>query len=430
MKINDIILKKRQGKKLTRKEIDFFVSGYNSDKIPDYQAAALLMAIMFVGLDKEETYNLTIAMAQSGEMLDLSSINGLKIDKHSTGGVGDKITLIASPIVASLGIPVAKMSGRGLGFTGGTVDKLNSIPGYKTEMSINKFVKQVNDIGIALIGQTTNVAPCDKKLYSLRDVTATVDNISLISASIMSKKLASGGDAFLFDVKVGRGAFTKNIKEARELATYLTDIASQNNKKSKAMITNMEQPLGNAVGNWLEIVEVIDTLKGNGPKDVIEISLHVSAHMLCLAEKGTFEECYNLSKNQIENGKAFRKFKELIQNQGGDVNFIDNPNLYKKYDSYKVQATKTGYIQKLDAQDIGMIACNLGAGRNTIEDEIDPLAGIFFHKKVNDYVKIGEPIATVYTQKQEALKEITEYIENVVPIESNKTEDLPLFFEL
>ena len=431
MRMYDIILKKREGDALSKTEIDFFIEGYTKGDIPDYQVSALLMAIMFKGMTKEEIANLTMAMAQSGDMLDLSSIEGVKVDKHSTGGVGDKISLIVAPMVAACGVPVAKMSGRGLGHTGGTVDKLESIPGYNTEMGVESFIKQVQDINMALIGQTGNIAPADKKIYALRDVTATVDNVGLIAASIMSKKLASGADAFLLDIKLGSGAFAKTEEFAKELAETMVNISIENGKKAKAMVTNMDQPLGNACGNWLEILEVVEVLKNKGPEDVRELSIKAAQNMLFLAGKGDMDECMKLAKESLDNGSALAKFKEVVSAQGGDISLIDNPEKYPRphfVEDYV--ASRDGYISKMNTEDCGIAAVVLGAGRSKIEDVIDFKAGIIFHNKVNAQVKKGDVIATMYTSKSALVKDAKEILDQAILITDEKGVETPLFIEL
>ena len=431
MRFYDIILKKREGKvPLTKEEINFFVTGYTDGTVKDYQASALLMAIMFNGLNKEETAQLTLAMANSGDMINLNDIKGIKVDKHSTGGVGDKVSIVVCPIVAALGVPVAKMSGRGLGHTGGTVDKLQSIPGYITEINTNNFIKQVQDIGISIIGQTGNIAPADKKIYSLRDVTATVDDISLIAASIMSKKLASGADAFVLDIKVGNGAFAKTQDWARKLADVMVQIAQENGKKASAILTNMDQPLGNAVGNWLEIVEVIQALQGNAPNDLMQICKEVATTMLVLAEKGTKEECLKMVQQVIDNGSALNKFKEMVKAQGGDIQFINNPNKIYDYYTYKMHnifcnAQKTGYIQSMDTYTLGTVSVMLGAGRATKDDIVNPLAGIIFNSKIGDKVSKGDTIATLYTSQNNISKEVEQMVSKAITIGTSKVEPIP-----
>lgn len=406
MNMNDLILKKRSGEVLSKEEIEEFITGYTKGEIPDYQAAALLMAIWFKKLNKEETYNLTRAMKYSGDVVDLSEIKGIKVDKHSTGGVGDKTTLIIGPIAAALGVPIAKMSGRGLGFTGGTVDKMESIPGFKTELDAKEFLNQVNDIGISVIGQTAHVAPADKKLYALRDVTATIDNVSLITASIMSKKLASGSDAVVLDVKCGKGAFMETEEAAEELGTMMVEIGKADGKKMAAVITDMNQPLGRAVGNSLEIIEVIETLKGNGPADLTELSVTLAGIMLYLGEKAeTIEQGIEMAKGAISDGSALKKLGEFIERQGGNKNVIKDYSLFPSHSiSLEVKADKTGYITDIDARRIGLASQHSGAGRATKEDVIDLSCGIYLNKKRGEYVEAGEILATIYGNNLEKLE--------------------------
>lgn len=428
MRMYDIILKKRLGKQLSPEEINFFVEGFTNGSIPDYQASALLMAIMFVDMSKEEVAALTLAMAKSGDMIDLSQIQGIKVDKHSTGGVGDKVSLIVAPIVASFGIPVAKMSGRGLGHTGGTVDKLESIPGFKTDIEPQKFIKQVQQINLSIIGQSGNISPADKKLYALRDVTGTVDNISLIAASIMSKKLASGADAFVLDIKVGSGAFAKTLDWAKKLAEVMIDIARQNGKKARVILTNMDQPLGKAVGNWLEIEEVIDVLQNNGPADITKVSIEIAANMLNITNYGDINKCRTAAENATKDGTAFNKFKEMVLAQGGDTSVLDNPSSYPKNSYFEYKATKTGYIQAMDTQSLGIASILLGAGRAKKEDTINPSAGILFLKKINDYVIKDELIAKLYTNSNELSNQATSLLDTTITIGENKGKDIDLIY--
>ena len=392
MRMYDLILKKRQGKPLTKDEIQWMIREYTDGRIPDYQMSALLMAICFQGLDKEETYELTMAMARSGEMLDLSQIQGIKVDKHSTGGVGDKTSLALTPIVASLGIPVAKMSGRGLGHTGGTIDKLESIPGFSTQLEDDAFEEQVNSIGISIMGQTKDLAPADKLLYALRDVTATVDQISLIASSIMSKKLAAGADAILLDVKTGSGAFMKEESDAIQLAKEMVEIGKSAGRKMTAVITNMDEPLGMAVGNILEVKEAIDTLKGNGPDDFVELIETLASHMLILGGAvKDFDEGLMRVRESIQSGKALDKFKQFVAAQGGDTKYIDHPELFEQADIIEeIRSEQDGFVGSIDAQEMGICSLILGGGRETKESVIDPTVGLVFSKKVADPVKKGE----------------------------------------
>ena len=402
MRMFDIIAKKRDGKVLTSEEIEFFVNGYVNGDIPDYQISALLMAIYLNGMNVDETTTLTMLMARSGEVIDLSSIPGIKVDKHSTGGVGDKTTFIISPIVASCGVPVAKMSGRGLGHTGGTIDKMESIPGMKTNIDREEFFDIVRNVGACVIGQSGNIVPADKKLYALRDVTATIESIPLIASSIMSKKLAAGSDAILLDVKTGSGAFMKTTDEAIELAKAMVAIGEKVGRKTIALITDMDRPLGKSIGNALEMKEVCDTLKGKGPKDLTELSLTRATNMLYLAGKGSLDDCYDLAKDALESGKAFEKLKEMVKAQGGDVSVIEDNS---KFESSKVArglaAAQEGYIYSMDTEKCGVASMILGAGREKKEDTIDYSAGVIIHKKIGDYVKRGDLIASLYSSSEE-----------------------------
>ena len=402
MRMFDIIAKKRDGKVLTSEEIEFFVNGYVNGDIPDYQISALLMAIYLNGMNVDETTTLTMLMARSGEVIDLSSIPGIKVDKHSTGGVGDKTTFIISPIVASCGVPVAKMSGRGLGHTGGTIDKMESIPGMKTNIDREEFFDIVRNVGACVIGQSGNIVPADKKLYALRDVTATIESIPLIASSIISKKLAAGSDAILLDVKTGSGAFMKTTDEAIELAKAMVAIGEKVGRKTIALITDMDRPLGKSIGNALEMKEVCDTLKGKGPKDLTELCLTLATNMLYLAGKGSLDDCYNLAKDALESGKAFEKLKEMVKAQGGDVSVIEDNS---KFESSKVAkglaAAQEGYIYSMDTEKCGIASMILGAGREKKEDTIDYSAGVIIHKKIGDYVKRGDLIASLYSSSEE-----------------------------
>ena len=405
MNIIDIIEKKRDKKTLTKEEINYFIENYTNGKIADYQASALLMAIFLNGMDDEETTNLALAMAKSGEILDLSKINGIIVDKHSTGGVGDKVSLILLPLVASCGVPVAKMSGRGLGFTGGTVDKLESIPGYNTKIDMNTFMQNVEKIGISMISQTLNLAPADKKIYALRDSISCVESIPLIASSIMSKKIASGADKIVLDVTVGSGAFMKTKEKARKLAKQMIEIGKLANRETVCVLTNMDEPLGYAVGNSLEVIEAIEFLNGNIIEDVKEVVLELGANMLKLAGIGEdIEQNKELLMKNIKNGKAFEKFKELGQLQGGDVTYLEDVEKFQKakYIEY-VYSEEKGYIRKIDAKEIGKIVCELGAGRIEKEDEIDYSVGLILRKKVSDKVAKGEEIAYIYANDTEKL---------------------------
>ena len=402
MDILEIIGKKQNKEELTKQEIEYFVKEYTNGNIADYQAAALVMAIYINGMTIEETTNLTLAMAYSGDVLDLSKVGNV-VDKHSTGGIGDKVTIILMPIVAAMGVKVAKMSGRGLGFTGGTKDKLEAIPGYRTEISIEEFINNVNKIGISLIGQTLNLAPADKKLYALRDSINCTANIPLISSSIMSKKIAAGANKIVLDVTCGSGAFMKNIKDAEELSKTMINIGQLANKETVCIITNMDQPLGRMVGNTLEIIEAIETLKGNMQQDIKNVVLELGAYILKLDGKGdNIEENKKAIEEVITNGKAYRKFLELVSNQGGDISYIENTDKFKKA-KYKIPVVseKSGFIKSLNAEEVGKIAMHLGAGRIKKEDNIDYSVGIELIKKVGDYIQEKETIAYIYANDEE-----------------------------
>ncbi len=396
MRMYDIIKKKRDGEELSKEEINFFIRGVTDGSIPDYQISALCMAIYFKGMTVRETCDLTYAVRDSGEKLDSSKIQGIRVDKHSTGGVGDKTSLVVAPIVASLGVKVAKMSGRGLGHTGGTVDKLEAIKGFRTTLSDEEFVSQVNSIGLAIVGQSKQFAPADKKLYALRDVTATVDSMPLIAASIMGKKLAADDDCIVLDVKTGSGSFMKTVERSKELARLMVDIGKNAGKKMTALITNMDRPLGYAIGNSLEVIEAVETLMGRGPEDFTEVSLTLAGHMLSLAGMGTVEECIQKAKNSISDGSALRKLVETVRAQGGDETLIEHPETFEKAKySHAVLAQRSGYIASADTESYGIASLLLGAGRNTAEDEIDYKAGILLKKKTGDYVRKGEEIAVL-----------------------------------
>lgn len=412
MNIQQIISKKRDKKELTKEEIEYFVTNYTNGNIPDYQAAALTMAIYINGMNEQETTNLTLSMAYSGDILDLSEL-GTVVDKHSTGGIGDKVTLILAPIIASLGIPVAKMSGRGLGYTGGTIDKLESIPGYNTSISIEEFKNNVKNIGISLMGQTLNLAPADKKLYALRDTISATASIPLISSSIMSKKIAAGANKIVLDVTCGNGAFMEDLSQAVKLAETMKKIGDLANKETICVITSMEEPLGEAVGNSLEVIEAINALKGNMKEDVKDVVLELGAYMIKLAGKGDDIEQNKIKMlEQIKNGDALNKLKELVQNQNGDVRYIENTELFKraKY-ILPVIAQNNGYIKSLNAKKVGEISMNLGAGRIKKDDSIDPSVGVVLKKKIGDMVEQGDILAYIHSNDEdkgkEAVKELT-----------------------
>lgn len=401
MRMYDVILKKRQGIELTDSELQWLIHGYVAGDIPDYQMSAFLMAVIFKGMTPKELGAFTMAMAHSGDMVDLSAIKGIKVDKHSTGGVGDKTTLVIASLVAACGGVVAKMSGRGLGHTGGTIDKMESIPGLRTELSEEEFRNQVNNIGVAVIGQSSNIAPADKKIYALRDVTATVDSIPLIASSIMSKKLASGADAILLDVKVGSGAFMKTIDDARLLAQAMVDIGNANGRLVKAVITDMDRPLGQAIGNALEIAEVIQTLKGRGPQDLTHECLVMATHLLVMSEKGDYDTCYSMVQTALQNGAGLAKLRELIVAQGGKGQVVDDTSLLGSARfTYDIRASKAGYIAHMNTEDCGIASVMLGAGRIVKDGPIDMTAGIVMHKKTGDAVVAGDVLATLYANDE------------------------------
>ncbi|MEX2955318.1 pyrimidine-nucleoside phosphorylase [Staphylococcus pasteuri] len=402
MRMIDIIEKKRDGYALTKEEIDFFIKGYTNGDIPDYQASSLAMAIFFQDMTEEERANLTMAMVNSGDVIDLSNIDGIKVDKHSTGGVGDTTTLVLAPLVASVGVPVAKMSGRGLGHTGGTIDKLESAKGFHVELSEDEFVKLVNENQVAVMGQSGNLTPADKKLYALRDVTGTVNSIPLIASSIMSKKIAAGADAIVLDVKTGSGAFMKTIEDAETLAHAMVRIGNNVGRNTMAIISDMSQPLGNAIGNGLELKEAIETLKGQGPDDLTELVLTLGSQMVVLAKQAsTLDEAREYLTQSIESGKALEKFKSFISNQGGDASIVDHPeNLANAKFKIDYAVKQDGYITEMIANEIGVASMMLGAGRQTKEDVIDLSVGIVLNKKVGDKVKAGESILTIHSNKE------------------------------
>ena len=401
MRMYDIILKKRANLPLTDEEIRFVIDGYVNGEIPDYQVSALLMTIVFNGMNARELGTLTLAMAQSGNMVDLSNIDGITVDKHSTGGVGDKTTLIIAPLVAACGGKVAKMSGRGLGHTGGTIDKMESIPNLKVSLEQDAFINQVNKIGLAVIGQSEGLAPADKKLYALRDVTGTVDSIPLIASSVMSKKLASGAQAILLDVKVGSGAFMKNIEDARELAKAMVDIGKENGRSVKAILTDMDRPLGHAIGNALEIREVIDTLKGHGPEDLTHECIIMAAHMLVLSHMCDYETALNRVQQALDSGGALERLRLMIEAQGGDNRVIDDESILAIGQfTYDVIAPQDGYIIHMNTEQCGIASVMLGAGRTVKDGPIDYSAGIVMHKKTGDAVSMGERIATLYASDE------------------------------
>ena len=429
MRMYDVIEKKRDGGELTDEEIDFFISGYVSGEIPDYQASALAMAIFYEGMTPRETAKLTMAMAESGDMMDLSAIPGIKVDKHSTGGVGDKTTLVVAPIVASLGVKVAKMSGRGLGHTGGTLDKLESIPGLSVEISEPDFFEQVNKIGVAVAGQTGNLVPADKKLYALRDVTATVDSVPLIASSIMSKKIASGSNCILLDVKCGSGAFMKTVDAAIELAEAMVSIGEHVGRTTAALITGMDRPLGKNIGNALEVSEAVATLRGEGPEDLTAVCIELAANMLHLAGKGSVAECRDLAQGQIANGEGLAKLAEMVTAQGGDVAVIWDTS---KFDAApfcrEVLAEESGYISAMNAERVGIASVALGAGREKKGDPIDMAAGIILERKTGDYVEKGEVLATLLTSDEKRLDDGERIFREALSFGHEQPVLEPLFF--
>lgn len=430
MRMVDLIEKKRDGGELSTEEINFFIKGYTDGTIPDYQVSALIMAVFFRGMTEKERAELTMAMVESGEQIDLSGIEGVKVDKHSTGGVGDTTTLVLGPLVASVGVPVAKMSGRGLGHTGGTIDKLESIEGFHVEISKEEFINLVNKNKLAVIGQTGNLTPADKKLYALRDVTATVDSIPLIASSIMSKKIAAGADAIVLDVKTGAGAFMKTIEDSRELAKAMVRIGNNVGRKTMAIISDMNQPLGFAIGNALEVKEAIDTLKGEGPKDLTELSLTLGSHMVLLANKAnSLQEARELLENAMKNGKALETFKTFLESQGGDPSVVDDPSRLPqaKY-VFELEAKENGYVTEMVADEIGTAAMLLGAGRATKESEIDLAVGFILNKKIGDEVKVGDSIVSIYSNFED-IEEVREKLYHNIKISSTKVNAPTLIYE-
>ncbi|MBR6770290.1 MAG: pyrimidine-nucleoside phosphorylase [Lachnospiraceae bacterium] len=429
MRMYDLIMKKRNGGILSKEEIDYLIREYVEGRILDYQMSAFLMAVYFQGMNQEETLAMTQAVAHSGDMVDLSAIEGVKVDKHSTGGVGDKTTLIIAPIVAACGVKVAKMSGRGLGHTGGTVDKLESIPGFQTALDRQEFFDIVNKTGLSIIGQSGNLTPADKKLYALRDVTATVDSIPLIAVSIMSKKLAAGSDGILLDVKTGSGAFMKTVEDAIALAKEMTTIGKNAGKKTMALITNMDLPLGYCIGNSLEVIEAVTTLKGEGPKDLTEVSLSLAAHMLYLAGKGRVEECRELAQAAIQDGSALERLIAMVEAQGGDASVIRDTDLFEKapYEQ-ALTAEKSGYITAMDTEGCGIASSMLGAGRETKESSIDYTAGIRIKSKVGDYVEKGQIIGLMYASDEKLFAAARKRYLEAVTIGDSKPPQQPLIY--
>lgn len=432
MNIIEIIAKKRDNKRLTKEEIGYFIEEYTNNNITDYQAAALVMAIYINGMDEEETKDLALAMADSGEKLDLSDLTTNVVDKHSTGGVGDKVSLILLPIIASLGIPVAKMSGRGLGFTGGTIDKLESIPGYHTSIDIAQFIQNVKEKGISLIGQTLNLAPADKKIYALRDTIACTESIPLIASSIMSKKIAAGANKIVLDVTCGQGAFMKQIEEARELSVAMKKIGALADKETVCVITNMDEPLGYAVGNNLEVIEAVEALKGNMPEDVKQVVLELGAYMIKLAGQGDdIEENKRKMQEVMDNQKAYQKFVELVQNQGGDISYLEDTNKFEKAKYIMpVYSKKSGYVAEINARTIGEISGMLGAGRIRKEDKIDDTVGVVVVKKVADVVEQNEVLAYVHANQEELGKIASKKVLDTYVISESKVEKPKTILEI
>lgn len=428
----DMIHKKKEGKPLESQEIRDMVSRYAAGKIPDYQMSAMLMAICFQGMNDEELTALTLAMRDSGETADLSGIPGIKVDKHSTGGVGDKTTLIVGPLVAACGVPVAKMSGRGLGFTGGTLDKLESIPGFRIDLTEEEFFRAVRASGISVIGQTGNLAPADKKLYALRDVTGTVESIPLIASSIMSKKLAAGSDKILLDVTTGSGAFIKDLEQSRELARRMTAIGRGAGRETVAMLTSMEEPLGFAVGNNLEVKEAIETLRGEGPEDLREVCLALAGMMLSLGKDGlSYEEGRRLAEETLDSGAAYGKFLDMVEGQGGDLSYIENTDKFQRAACEReITAGEEGYISSMDTEGIGITAGILGAGRETKESVIDHSAGIIMKKKIGDRVRRGDAIAVLYSSGEEKLDRAERCIQGCYTISDRRPEPLKLVVDI
>ena len=429
MRMYDIIKKKRDGGELSTEEIRYFIHGVTDGSVPDYQAAALCMAIYFKGMSVRETCDLTYAVRDSGDTLDFSAVNGLRVDKHSTGGVGDKTSLVVGAVVASFGVKVAKISGRGLGHTGGTIDKLEAIEGFNTAIPHADFIRQVNEIGFAIVGQSGELTPADKKLYALRDVTATVDSMPLIAASIMGKKLAVGDDCIVLDVKTGSGSFMKTVEDSVALARLMVDIGKNAGKKIVALITDMDRPLGYSIGNSLEVIEAVETLKGRGPKDLTEVCTELAAYMLSLAGKGSVETCKRLVAQSIANGSAFEKLKQMVKAQGGDVKLIDDTANFKKAKySHKVICANRGYICKSDTEAYGLASLALGAGRNALGDKIDYSAGIILNKKTGDFVEEGEEIATLYSNDKSSFERAEKILLSATEIKDSKPEEEPLIY--
>jgi pyrimidine-nucleoside phosphorylase len=430
MRAVDIIIKKRDKIELSREEIEFFVNGFTSGDVPDYQASAFAMAVMLNGMTPRESTELTLAMAHSGQMLDLSDVVDLAVDKHSSGGVGDKTSLAVLPIVAACGLPVGKMSGRGLGFSGGTLDKLESIPGYRVDLTTDEFKKQLKEKGVVLAGQSLDLAPADGKLYALRDVTGTVPSIPLIASSIMCKKLAAGAQAILLDVKTGLGAFMETLDEARVLADLMVDIGKLAGREVVALLSDMNQPLGNAVGNSLEVVEAIETLKGGGPQDFVEHCLHVSEHMLVLGKRAKdLDEAKVMAEKAVADGSAFEKFQVLVNAQGGDVSFVEDTSRFPRAEFIDVvKAPRSGYISQIHARGVGEAAVTLGAGRAKKTDPVDHAVGFVIHKNVGDQVNEGDPLFTIHANDESKLSEARTAVLAAHSFNDEAVEPLPLFY--
>lgn len=429
MRMVDLIERKRDGGELSKEEISFIIEGYTDGSIPDYQMSSFLMSVFFKGMTASETANMTMAMVDSGDTIDLSAIEGIKVDKHSTGGVGDTTTIVLAPLVAAVGVPVAKLSGRGLGHTGGTVDKFEAIPGFHSEIDKEQFIKQVNEVKVAVTGPTGNLTPADKKIYGLRDVTATVNSIPLMASSIMSKKIASGSDAIVLDVKMGAGAFMKDLEGAKQLANAMVEIGNNVGRDTMAVISDMDQPLGYAIGNSLEVKEAIDTLRGKGPKDLEELCLILGSKMVVLAKHAeTVEEAYQMLEEVIHNGKALEKFKEFVRAQGGDDSVIDDPSKLPtaKYE-IEVKAKDTGFVAGIEADSIGTAAMILGAGRATKESIVDLSVGLMLHKKIGDEVKQGDTLVTIHSNR-ENVEDVMERIYESYQISSTKVADPTLVY--
>ena len=428
MRMYDLIMKKRNGGTLTREEIEYMITEYTAERIPDYQMSAMMMAIYFQGMNAEETVALTMAMANSGDMLDLNAISGVKVDKHSTGGVGDKTSIALTPMVAACGVKIAKMSGRGLGHTGGTIDKLESFAGFTTGISAEHFLAQVNDIGVSIMGQTADIAPADKKLYALRDVTATVDNMSLIASSIMSKKLASGADAIVLDVKTGSGAFMKKEQDAFALAREMVTLGNMAGRKTIAVVSDMDQPLGRAVGNALEVEEAIATLRGEGPEDFTQLCMTLGTYMLIAGgaasdEKDAAQKLHRV----VEDGSALSKLAEFVQAQGGDSNAVYDTSLLPKASIVEeITSDRGGYVNKIDCDEIGICSLILGGGRETKESSIDLSVGLVLHRKVGDLVSQGDVLATIHANDREKLNAAKTRFLNAYHISDHRTEETPL----